>query len=146
MLTLVLTLFACSGDTTTTDSGTTADSGTTTGTTDTPTDTGPAEVHQLSVHELKAWLDEDKDFLFINVHVPYAGEIPGTDVHIAYTDTDALAAEIGSDLNRLTVLYCLTGPMSAKAAQDLVDLGYRNIWDLPEAMNGWEDAGYALSE
>jgi rhodanese-related sulfurtransferase len=145
---LTLTLLACGGDDTTTtgdSAGTTAtDSGTTAGTTD--TDTGPAEVHDLSVQELKAWLDDGKDFLFINVHVPHAGEIPGTDVHIAYTDTDDLVAEIGSDLERLTVVYCLSGPMSAQAAGDLVDLGYRDVYDLPEAMNGWEDAGYELSD
>ncbi len=145
---LTLTLLACGGDdttTATTDSvaTTASDSATTDSTT---VDTGPAEVTDLSVQELKAWLDEGKDFLFINVHVPYAGEIPGTDVHIPYTATDDLVAEIGDDLNRLTVLYCLTGPMSAKAAGNLVELGYRNIHDLPEAMNGWEAAGYELSE
>jgi len=151
MLTLALSLLiACGGDETSTgtDSAATAADDTATGNTgDTQdTDTGPAEVHVLSVQELKAWLDEDKEMLLINVHVPYAGEIPDTDIHIAYTETSELVAEIGDDLSRLTVVYCKTGPMSAQAADDLVALGYRQIYDLPEAMNGWEDAGYELLE
>jgi len=143
MTPLLFLLLAC-GDTTGTDSATDSATTETTETTET-TDTGPAEVHQLSVQDLKAWLDGGEDFLLINVHVPYAGEIPGTDTHIAYTKTSDLAAEIG-DLDRTTVVYCLSGPMSAKAAADLVDLGYRQIYDLPEAMMGWEDAGYELTE
>ena len=36
--------------------------------------------------------------------------------------------------------------MSAAAANDLVDLGYTQIWDLPAGMVGWESAGYTLDE
>lgn len=145
-LILLSLLAACGGDATTSDSDLSADSGATDLTaTDTVVDTGPAQVHTLSVQELKAWLDEGKEMLLINVHVPHAGEIPGTDSHVPYNQPEELVAEIG-DLERLTVVYCLTGPMSAAAAQDLVDLGHRQVFDLPEAMVGWEAAGYALSD
>ncbi len=117
------------------DSGTTADSGGA---------EAEAVVHTLTVQELKDWLDGGKDFLLINVHTPYAGEIPGTDVHVPYYDTELLTETIGEDLDTLTVVYCLTGPMSAQASADLVALGYRAIYDLPEAMVGWEAAGYPL--
>ena len=42
------------------------------------------------------------------------------------------------------MLYCKTGPMSAIAAADLIDLGYCNIYDMPAGMIGWEAAGYTL--
>ncbi len=84
-----------------------------------------------------------KDFLLINVHVPYEGEIPGTDAHVRYTATDALVDQIGDEGTKV-VLYCKTGPMSATAAADLKDRGYCNLFDMPAGMNGWEAAGYTL--
>ena len=100
------------------------------------TDLDPAELAQML---------ESKDFRFINVHVPYAGEIPGTDVHIEYTDIDALAADIG-ELDAKAVLYCKTGPMSLHSANKLIERGYCNIYDLPAGMVGWENAGYELAD
>lgn len=127
------------------DSGTAAHAATDadSGTADTVTEGDPAEVHELDADTLAAWL-ADNDVLLLNVHVPYAGEIPGTDAHIAYTEVDALAAEIGTDLDRVVVVYCKSGPMSADAAAALVEREYRGIWDLPGGMNAWEAAGYTL--
>ena len=36
--------------------------------------------------------------------------------------------------------------MSEMAAQELVSLGYTNIWNLEKGMVGWEEAGYSLEE
>ncbi len=102
------------------------------------------EVTEISPDELDAML-EDKDFELINVHIPYAGEIPGTDVHIPYTDTDALEDYLG-DVAAKAVLYCQTGPMSAIAAADLIDLGYCRIFDMPAGMVGWEAEGYPIDD
>lgn len=128
------------------DSGAAADTDATTDSGDADSgaaDTVTAEVHELDSDTLAAWLAED-DVLLLNVHVPYAGEIPGTDAHIAYTDVDALAAEIGTDVDRVVVVYCKSGPMSAAAAAALVEREYRGIWDLPGGMNAWEAAGYTF--
>lgn len=103
------------------------------------------EVFEVSSAELDEML-QDKDFELINVHIPRDGEIPGTDVHIAYTDTEGLEEHLGHDLGAKAVLYCKTGPMSAIAAAALVDLGYCRIYDLPAAMTGWEAEGYPLDD
>lgn len=100
------------------------------------------QVTDLTSDELATMLDA-KDFLFINVHVPYAGEIGGTDAHIEYTDLDALEAAIG-ELDAKAVLYCKTGPMSEQAANELINRGYCAIYDYPAGMNGWERDGYEL--
>ncbi len=99
---------------------------------------------RLSPDELKNTL-EDKDFAFVNVHIPFEGDIAGTDLSIPYD-------EIGQEknLDRLPgkdakiVLYCRSGSMSAEAARTLVKLGYENVRDLNGGMIAWENAGYRL--
>ena len=85
-----------------------------------------------------------RDFLLINVHVPDAGQIPGTDVHITYTDTPALMAYIGDDRDRPALVYCLTDRMALIAGDALVAEGYHHITYLEGGMRAWEAAGYPL--
>jgi rhodanese-related sulfurtransferase len=85
-----------------------------------------------------------KDFLLVNVHIPYAGEIPGTDTHIPYTDPDKIAAYIGSDLGKKTVVYCLTDHMATLAGNALVGKGYSSVRYLLGGMTAWTAAGYPL--
>ncbi|MDH5673582.1 MAG: rhodanese-like domain-containing protein [Myxococcales bacterium] len=102
-------------------------------------------IHNITPDELDQML-ASKDFVLINVHIPYAGEIPGTDVHIPFTDIADLEVRLGSDHATKAVLYCRSGSMSLAAATDLVGLGYCQIYDLPGGMNGWTAAGFTLSQ
>ncbi len=100
-----------------------------------------AEVTDLSPDDLLGMLD-DKDFELINVHIPYAGEIAGTDVHIPYTDVDAIEDHLGGDHGAKAVLYCRTGPMSEIATTELAARGYCRIHDMPQGLYQWEQLGY----
>jgi len=110
-----------------------------------PCDGIEPELIELSPAELNEMM-ANKDFQLINVHIPHAGEIDGTDVHIAYTDVDAIEEHLDGDVGAKAVLYCLTGPMSAIAGNDLVELGYCQIYDMPAGMVGWEAAGFPVSD
>jgi rhodanese-related sulfurtransferase len=105
---------------------------------------GDPAVTEISPDELAEMLESGDDFLLINTHVPHAGEIPGTDVHIPYTNVDGLVEYLGDDLSVVAVVYCYTGPMSASAANKLVDRGYCNILDMPGGMSAWAGDGYDL--
>jgi len=95
----------------------------------------PAELEQM----LKA-----KDFFLVNVHIPYAGEIPQTDSFIPYDQTMARAAEYPKEKNAKIVVYCLTNTMADIAVQDLVKLGFTNVFKLDGGMKAWKQAGLTL--
>ena len=96
----------------------------------------------VSVAELQTML-ANKDFTFINVHIPFEGNIAGTDSSIPY-DQIAQNPDMLPDKNAKIVLYCRSGRMSAIAAETLESLGYTNIWNLSGGMAGWEQAGLKI--
>ena len=99
----------------------------------------------ISAKELNSKL-KSKDFRFINVHIPFAGNIAGTDLSIAYDQIEQNLSHLPTDKNTKIVLYCRSGRMSAIASEELVLLGYTNIWNLDGGMDAWAQAGYPLEK
>src|SRR3989304_3666358 len=93
----------------------------------------------VSADELNAML-KNKDFVFVNVHIPFEGDIAGTDLSIPYDQITepASLAQLPVDKNARIVLYCRSGRMSTIAAEALVGLGYTNVWNLEGGMLEWE--------
>lgn len=87
---------------------------------------------------------EKKDFLFINVHIPYEGEIEGTDLFIPYNEIQKNLNKLPADKSEKIVLYCRSDRMSVIAAHTLVTLGYSNIWSLEGGMVAWKKIGFPL--
>lgn len=96
----------------------------------------------ITVEQLAQMLPR-KRFTLVNVHIPYEGEIPGTDRFIPFD-------RIAENLDRLPgkgepiVLYCRSGSMSATAAKALAALGYTGVMELDGGFNAWKRAGYRL--
>ena len=87
---------------------------------------------------------QKKDFVLINVHIPYEGEVPQTDLFIPYNAIDQNIDRLSQDKAPKVVLYCMSGRMSAIASETMVNLGYTNVWNLKEGMREWQQKGYSL--
>lgn len=98
---------------------------------------------RLSPTELQN-MKSEKNFPLVNVHIPLAGNIPGTDTSIPYNEINENLDQLPKDKDAKIVLYCLGGPMSFEAAEALVSLGYTNVSDLQGGMEAWQRAGFLL--
>lgn len=79
----------------------------------------------------------------INVHVPDAGSIRGTDLEIPFDRIGGSRARLPARSTRLAV-YCRSGTMSALAVLTLRKLGFRRIVELAGGMNAWTQTGRTL--
>ncbi len=99
----------------------------------------------ISVAELQGILAK-KDFKLINVHIPFEGNLPNTDLSIPYNEIDKNVKYLPADKAAKLVLYCRTGHMSALAAETLVNMGYTNVLNLVGGMDAWQAAGLTINK
>lgn len=103
------------------------------------------EYIDVSVDEFETML-ENKDFTFINVHVPFEGNIPDTDLSIPFDQIGSNLDQLPADKDAKILLYCRSGSMSSTAAKTLVQSGYTNVWNLDGGFNAWQRAGLPLED
>ena len=96
----------------------------------------------ISVEEL-AGLLESEEVTLVNVHIPYDGELPETDLFIPYDEVADHLDQL-QDKDAPVVLYCRSGGMSTSAAQELAELGYMNVLEVDGGFKAWKAAGYKL--
>ena len=98
----------------------------------------------ISVPELQAWLASNGDAPLVNVHVPFQGDIAGTDLSIPFNEIADHLDQLPADKDAAVVLYCRTGPMSVRAATTLAGMGYTQVYSLVGGFNAWAAAGLPM--
>ena len=111
--------------------------------TDVPEAEQQAAATLITPDELNEML-KDKDFLLVNTHVPYEGELPDTDVFVPFDDVASNIDKLPKDKSAKIVLYCQSDRMSGIAAEELAQMGYTNLYDLDGGFVAWEEEGYEL--
>ena len=105
------------------------------------TDNGNYRV--VTVQELQTML-ENKDFTMVNVHIPFQGNIPQTDLQLAYDEIEQNLNQLPQEKDAKILVYCLTSGMAKKAIATLLNQGYTNLWMLDGGTTSWEEAGLSL--
>ena len=108
-----------------------------------PQQSGQRGYANVSVGQFIEMMDH-KDFTLINTHIPYEGEIPGTDLLIPYNEIERNKSKLPKDKAARLVVYCKTGPMGDIAARKLSQMGYTHVIHFKDGMSGWEKAGRSL--
>ena len=88
-----------------------------------------ANYKPITATELKTRL-ADKNFFLLDVHIPEQAHIKGTDAFIDFRKIRQSTHKLPSDKETEIVVYCLGGGMSRAAAEDLLEMGYTNVYDL----------------
>ena len=107
--------------------------------------TDKGQYTDISVKELETMLKQ-KDFVFVNVHIPFEGNLPQTDVSIPFDQIDQHLDQLPSDKKAKIVLYCRSDRMSTIAAKQLADLGYTNLFQLDGGFDQWKSSGLPLEK
>ncbi|MDH5587380.1 MAG: rhodanese-like domain-containing protein [Nitrospirota bacterium] len=113
-----------------------------------------AEPYLLTVQQLKASMDKasqpsQKGFILIDVRSPeehQGGFIPGTDFNIDFREIQNRHQEVHAELDSHVVVYCQSGHRSNIAAETLMSLGYKNVYNVEGSMNAWEEAHYPIEQ
>lgn len=105
--------------------------------------TSPVKYTDINSDQLYEML-KNKDFYFVNVHIPYEGEIEKTDAFIPYNEIEKNLDKLPKDKNAKIVLYCRSGRMSAEAVQKLTALGFTNVHNHILGMHDWQAKGFSL--
>lgn len=96
----------------------------------------PKPVEQMKVQDVKAWLDDGKEFVLIDVRGEDERET--AKIEGARMLDDALQEELFNlDKETLLVFHCHHGGRSQRAAEHFSEQGFRNVYNMAGGIDAW---------
>ncbi len=86
-----------------------------------------------------ARLAENEEVFMLDVHTPKQTHIPGTDELIPYDQIKENTGKLPEDKSTPILVYCRSGSMSARAASEIAELGYAQVYDLDGGTNAYKE-------
>lgn len=111
-------------------------------------DDAKSRIKEVDIHQVKQWLDSDKQFSLIDVREDRewaAGHLPRS-IHIGKGIIERDIEQAIPDPNATLVLYCGGGYRSALAADSLQKMGYTDVASMDGGWRGWTAAGYEVAD
>ena len=105
-------------------------------------------VNEVDVHQVKRWMEQSRPFVLLDVREESEwekGHIPAAQ----YLGRGILERDIETrfpELDTPFVLYCGGGFRSVLAADNLQQMGYRDVISMHGGYRGWVEAGYPVEE
>jgi len=108
-------------------------------------------IQHIDTAELRRWVEGDEDFLLIDVRMPDEiaadGHIDAPQyVNIPRGWLEVRISEHALDGESTIVLHCGAALRSAYATDTLWRMGYVNVFNYRDGLNGWRDAGLPVVE
>jgi rhodanese-related sulfurtransferase len=105
-------------------------------------------IREVSVDDVKTKLDRGEKFVLVDVREESEwakDHLPGA-IHLGKGIIERDVEERVPDLNAPVVLYCGGGYRSALAADNLQQMGYRNVLSMDGGIREWRERGFPLSK
>jgi len=96
-------------------------------------------IPEMTVHELKAKLDQKDNFILLDVREPFEyqiAKIPGSKL-IPLGELPNRLSELDSNKAKEIVVHCKSGGRSAKAVELLLKSGFKNVWNVTGGITAW---------
>ena len=102
------------------------------------------EIKEMSVEEVKAYLDEGNDPVLVDIRGLdewERGHLEGA-IHIPRGRLEAEVEEKVADKSKEVIVYCAGGVRSLLGAISMKELGYENLVSMDGGFGDWEDAHF----
>ena len=105
-------------------------------------------VNEVDVQQIKRWMEQNRPFVLVDVREESEwakGHLPSAQ----YMGRGILERDIETrypELDTPLVLYCGGGCRSVLAADNLQQMGYRDVISMDGGYRGWVESGYPIEE
>jgi rhodanese-related sulfurtransferase len=105
-------------------------------------------VNEVDVQQIKRWMEQNRPFVLVDVREESEwakGHLPSAQ----YMGRGILERDIETrypELDTPLVLYCGGGFRSVLAADNLQQMGYRDVISMDGGYRGWLESGYPIEE